>query len=194
MSNIDISIKNKHKPARGRILLSEPFLVDDFFTRSVVMLCEHGPEGSFGFVLNNYTDLSFMDINPKFPDIPVKISIGGPVKPEHLYFVHTLDHEQIGGQHIIENIYLGGDFELVLNMIQVNSEILNHVRFFLGYSGWTAGQLEDELEEKSWLVVPTPESAYIMDTSRDEIWKDLMQSQGGVYKLMSKFPLDPRMN
>ncbi len=194
MSNIDISIKNKHKPARGRILLSEPFLVDDFFTRSVVLLCEHGPEGSFGFVLNNYTDLSFMDINPKFPDIPVKISIGGPVKPEHLYFVHTLDHEQIGGQHIIENIYLGGDFELVLNMIQVNSEILNHVRFFLGYSGWTAGQLEDELEEKSWLVVPTPESAYIMDTSRDEIWKDLMQSQGGVYKLMSKFPLDPRMN
>ncbi len=194
MSNLDISIKNKLKPSRGKILLSEPFLVDDFFTRSVVLLCEHGPEGSFGFVLNNYTDLSFMDINPKFPDIPIKISIGGPVKPEHLYFIHTLDNEQIGCQHILENIYLGGDFELVLNMLQVNSEVMDHVRFFLGYSGWTAGQLHDELEDKSWLVVPAPESSYIMDISREEIWKDLMQSQGGVYKLMSKFPLDPRMN
>jgi putative transcriptional regulator len=194
MSELDITIKNKLNPERGRLLLSEPFLVDDYFTRSVVLLCEHGPEGSFGFVLNNYTDLSFMDINPKFPDIPMKISIGGPVKPEHLYFIHTLDNEQIGGQHIVDNIYLGGDFELVLNMLQVNTEILEHIRFFLGYSGWTAGQLRDELEEKSWLVVPAPESAYIMDTSRDEIWKDLMQSQGGVYELMSKFPLDPRMN
>jgi putative transcriptional regulator len=194
MSELDITIKNKHKPERGRLLLSEPFLVDDYFTRSVVLLCEHGPEGSFGFVLNNYTDLSFMDINPKFPDIPMKISIGGPVKPEHLYFIHTLDNEQIGGQNIVDNIYLGGDFELVLNMLQVNTEILEHLRFFLGYSGWTAGQLSDELEEKSWLVVPAPKSAYIMDTSRDEIWKDLMQSQGGVYELMSKFPLDPRMN
>jgi putative transcriptional regulator len=91
-------------------------------------------------------------------------------------------------------MYLGGDFELVLNMLQVNSEIMDHVRFFLGYSGWTAGQLHDELEDKSWLVVPAPESSYIMDITREEIWKDLMQSQGGVYKLMSKFPLDPRMN
>lgn len=194
MSEIDISIKNKYKPARGRILLSEPFLVDDFFTRSVVLLCENGPEGSFGFVLNNYTDMSFMDINPKYPDIPIKISIGGPVKPDHLYILHTLDNEQIGGQHIVDNIYLGGDFELILNMLQANSEIMDHIRFFLGYSGWTSGQLEDELEEKSWLVLPAPESAQIMDTSRDELWKDLMQSQGGVYKLMSKFPLDPRMN
>lgn len=194
MSNLDITIKNKYKPERGRILLSEPFLVDDYFTRSVVLLCEHGPEGSFGFVINNYTDLSLMDINPKFPDIPMKVSIGGPVKPEHLYLIHTLDHEQIGGQHVVDNVYLGGDFELVLNMLQANSAILEHVRFFLGYSGWTSGQLADELEEKSWLVVPAPAATYIMDTSRDEIWKDLMQSQGGVYELMSKFPLDPRMN
>lgn len=194
MSQIDISIKNKHKPERGMVLLSEPFLVDDFFTRSVVLLCEQGPEGAFGFVLNNYTDLSFMDINPQYPDIPVKISIGGPVKPDHLYILHTLDHAQIGGQHIVNDIYLGGDFEMLLNMIQVDSEILNHVRLFLGYSGWTAGQLEDELEEKSWLVVPSPKSTVIMDTSIESIWGDLMQSQGGVYKLMSKFPLDPRMN
>ena len=194
MSQLDLSIKNTLHPERGRILLSEPFLMDDFFSRAVVLLCEHGPEGSFGFVLNNYTDMSFMDINPKFPDIPLRISIGGPVKPEHLYFIHTLDNEQIGGQHIMDDIYLGGDFEIVLNMLQVNSRVMKHVRFFLGYSGWSAGQLEDELTENSWLVAPSPHAAYLMDTSRESIWKDLMQSQGGVYKIMSEFPLDPRMN
>lgn len=194
MSQLDISIKNTLPPERGRILLSEPFLMDDFFSRAVVLLCEHNNDGSYGFVLNNYSDLSFMDINPKFPDIPLRVSIGGPVKPEHLYFLHTLDHEQIGGQHIIGDLYLGGDFETVLNMVQANGDLLNHLRFFLGYSGWSSGQLNDELNESSWLVVPAPTTDVLMDTSRENIWKDLMQSQGGVYKLMSEFPLDPRMN
>ena len=194
MNQLDISIKNTIPPERGKILLSEPFLMDDFFSRAVVLLCDHGAEGSFGFVINNYTDLSFMDINPKFPDIPLRVSIGGPVKPEHLYFLHTLDHKQIGGQHIIDNIYLGGDFETVLNMLQANAELIDHLRFFLGYSGWTAGQLEDELLENSWLVAPAPQTSLIMDTSNETIWKELMESQGGIYKLMSGFPLDPRMN
>jgi len=194
MSNLDISIKNTMHPEMGRILLSEPFLMDDYFSRAVILLCEHGQEGSFGFVMNNYTDMSFMDINPKFPDIPLRVSIGGPVKPEHLYFIHTLDQDQVGGQHVIDDIYLGGDFEIVLNMLQINSKVMKNVRFFLGYSGWSAGQLEEELQENSWLVAPSPSSTYLMDTSRDGIWKDLMYSQGGVYKLMSEFPLDPRMN
>jgi len=194
MNKLDISIKNKIKPQRGRLLLSEPFLVDDFFSRSVVMLCENGPEGSFGFVLNNYTDISFSDINPNFPNISLKISLGGPVKPEHLYFIHTLDNEEFGGQKIQDEIFLGGNFEKVLSLIQEDRSILEQIRFFLGYSGWTSGQLEDEIEEKSWLVIPMPEPAYIMDTARENIWNDMMQSQGGIYKLMSKFPLDPRMN
>jgi putative transcriptional regulator len=194
MNRLDISIKNTLPPERGRILLSEPFLMDDFFSRAVVLLCEHSNEGSYGFVLNNYSDLSFMDINPKFPDIPLRISIGGPVRPEHLYFLHTLDPEQIGGRHILDDLYLGGDFEMVLNMVQGNSGLLRHLRFFLGYSGWSPGQLNDELKENSWLVVPAPSTDILMDTTRENIWKDLMQSQGGVYKLISEFPLDPRMN
>jgi putative transcriptional regulator len=194
MSQLNFSVKNTLPPEKGRILLSEPFLMDDFFSRAVVLLCDHGSEGSFGFVMNNYTDMSFIDINPKFPDIPLRVSIGGPVKPEHLYIIHTLDPEQIGGHHVVDNLYLGGDFEIVLNMVQVNSELMKHVRFFLGYSGWSAGQLEDELQENSWLVAPSPSTAYLMDTTQDSIWKDLMQLQGGVYKIMSEFPLDPRMN
>ena len=194
MSQLDISIKNIIEPERGRILLSEPFLKDDFFSRAVVLLCDHSEQGSFGFVINNYTDLSFIDINPKFPDIPFRVSIGGPVKPEHLYFIHTLDNEQIGGELIFDNLYLGGDFETVLNLAQANREIFDHVRFFLGYSGWAAGQLSDELAENSWLVAQAPSTNYLMDTSRESIWKDLMQSQGGIYKIMSEFPLDPRMN
>jgi putative transcriptional regulator len=194
MSELDISITNNLNPKKGRLLLSEPFLKDDYFSRAVILICEHTPEGSFGFVLNNYSDMSFMDINPAFPDIPLRVSLGGPVKEEHLYFIHKLNPETIGGQHIVGDLYLGGDFEMVLQLIQANPEIQKYLRFFLGYSGWGSGQLNDELKENSWLLIDSIDEEYLMDTEIDEIWKDIMKNQGGKYRVISQFPLDPRMN
>jgi putative transcriptional regulator len=194
MKELNIRIKNTINPEKGKLLLSEPFLIDDYFTRSVILLCEHNEEGTFGFVLNNYTDISFKDINPLFPDIPVRVSIGGPVKPEHLYFIHTLDSEIYGGTQIHEKISLGGDFELILNQLEQDQSIMKHLRFFLGYSGWSIGQLDSELLENAWLVVHMPDSALVMGTENKDFWRELMQAQGGKYKLMSDFPLDPNMN
>lgn len=194
MKELNIRIKNTLKPEKGKLLLSEPFLIDDYFTRSVLLLCEHNDEGTFGFVINNYTNISFKDINPLFPDIAVRVSIGGPVKPEHLYFIHTLDSETYGGTQIHEEIFLGGDFELILNQLEQDQSIMTKLRFFLGYSGWSIGQLDSELLENSWLVVKIPAQEYLMDTENNDFWRELMHAQGGKYKLMSDFPLDPNMN
>ena len=185
---------NIYKPKRGDFLISEPFMNDPNFGRTVVYLCEHNEEGSFGFVLNNYLDVDLHEISTNFPDIPARISLGGPVKNQNLYFIHTLGHQIPGSIPVASSIFLGGDYDVLLEKLNTDLSLLKNVRFFLGYSGWSPGQLDNELKEKSWLVLQNFNEMDIMDTNLDSIWKDLMAQQGGKYKMMSKFPLDPRLN
>ena len=194
MDNIDLQVNNTLQPEKGRLLISEPFLQDEYFSRSVVLLCEHNEEGSFGFVLNNYLDVDLHEISTNFPDIPARISLGGPVKNQNLYFIHTLGHQIPGSIPVASSIFLGGDYDVLLEKLNTDLSLLKNVRFFLGYSGWSPGQLDNELKEKSWLVLQNFNEMDIMDTNLDSIWKDLMAQQGGKYKMMSKFPLDPRLN
>jgi putative transcriptional regulator len=191
---LDLDVQNSLEPAKGRLLLSEPFMQDEYFSRAVVILCEHGEEGSFGFVLNNYLDIDLHEFSSNFPDIPARISLGGPVKNKNLYFIHTLGELIPNSIPVAHNIYLGGDYEVLIEKITENIDLLKHVRFFLGYSGWSSGQLDSELKEKSWLIVEEYDPQHIMDVEYDEIWKTMMAQQGGRYKMMSEFPLDPRLN
>ncbi|MBK7297448.1 MAG: YqgE/AlgH family protein [Flavobacteriales bacterium] len=92
MSNnfLDLRPENKLEPARGRLLVSEPFLPDPYFRRTVVLLCEHNDEGSFGFVLNRHMDMDIDQLMDRMPPIGSKVSIGGPVQSSNLYYLHTL--------------------------------------------------------------------------------------------------------
>ena len=191
---MDLTVNNNIEPTKGRLLLSEPFLQDEYFSRSVILLCEHNDEGSFGFVLNNYLDIDLYEVSTNFPNIPAKVSLGGPVKNQNLYFIHTLGNLIPDSTLICDTIYLGGDFEVLSKKLLDNPSLLEHVRFFLGYSGWNHGQLKEELTEKSWLVLDKFDTKEVMDTSYLDIWKDLMSQQGGKYKMMAEFPLDPRLN
>ena len=87
---IDLRPSSDQVPERGSVLLSEPFIEDPFFKRTVVLLCEHNEEGSFGFVLNNYIDIELDQIVDEFPHLPYSISVGGPVKNTNLFYIHTL--------------------------------------------------------------------------------------------------------
>jgi len=191
---LDLTVDNRINPTKGKLLLSEPFLQDEYFSRSVVLLCEHNDEGSFGFVLNNYLDIDLHEVSTNFPNIPAKVSLGGPVKNQNLYFIHTLGDLIPESSLICESIYIGGDFEVLSEKLMNDPSLLKHVRFFLGYSGWNHGQLQGELDEKSWLVLDKFDTQEIMDTEYENIWKELMSKQGGKYQMMSKFPLDPRLN
>jgi putative transcriptional regulator len=191
---IDLSFSNNLPPRKGRILLSDPFLGDEYFERSVVYLCEHSKEGSFGFVLNNYIDIQLTQLNEKFPEMMVKLSIGGPVEKETMYFMHTLGEQLKDSLLIDQNIYMGGDFEQLYKEVSLELLSQNKVRFFIGYSGWSAGQLQNEIKEHAWIVANVDNVAELMDVTIPDLWKHFMNKLGKKYQIMSDFPIDPSEN
>lgn len=195
MASIDLSFRNKKQPKAGSVLISDPFLNEDFFRRSVVLVCNHDEEeGSFGLVLNNYLNLDLHELESSFPDIQARISVGGPVDTEHLFFIHTYGDTIEGSTPITNNLHFGGDFEKLKGLIDSDSDCRSKIRFFLGYSGWSKGQLKNELAENSWIVADNIAIQEILDTNNDELWKYCLEKQGKRFQTISKFPLNPNDN
>jgi len=191
---IDISFKNKIPPSQGRILISDPFLGDDFFVRSVVYLCEHNHEGSFGFVINNLLEMNLNDLNDQFPSINSQISTGGPVETESMFFIHTLGNDLKESVEISHGIFVGGDFEQLYGVLNEKHLQQNQIRFFLGYSGWDKGQLEAEIKENAWVVAEIDDCKEIMQIQEPDTWKYFMRKLGAKYNFMTNFPIDPNDN
>lgn len=191
---IDFDFSTDAKPCKGSILISEPFLSDDYFSRSVIFLCDHNENGSFGFVLNKYVDTNLSDSIEGFPGIDFKVSLGGPVDTSNLYYVHGFGESLKNAYPINEDLSIGGDFEEMKSVITQIPGKAKNIRFFIGYSGWEQGQLEAEMDEKSWIVLNNVPSSVIMNTENDSLWTDLMKRLGGKFELMSKFPVNPSDN
>lgn len=175
------------------MLLSEPFLLDDHFTRSVIFLCEHNEEGSFGFILNNTLDLKLHEFAEGFPDINVTVGFGGPVDRNQLFFLHNIP-ELEDSIAISPGIYMGGNYASVLNLLQEEKITTENIRFFIGYTGWAAEQLQNELDDKTWIVTRPPSVVSLMRASDDTLWKDILHALGGKYKRMADFPINPADN
>ena len=190
---LDISFKGEHQPEQGAVLISDPFLNEDFFRRSVIMLCEHTEEGSFGFVLNNFLDIDLHEIDSEFPNIHARISVGGPVETESLFFFHTFEANIPGSITIRKGLYLGGNFDLIKEQLR-NPKNHNQIRFFLGYSGWGKEQLSTEMNENAWLVAKNISNPEVMDTLGNNQWKAFLQKQGERFKPIADFPINPQLN
>lgn len=190
---IKITPENTVNPSRGKVLLSEPFLTDPYFKRAAILLCEHNEEGSFGFVLNNYLDMSLDQIMSGLPELPTRVSVGGPVNSSNLYYLHTLGNSIIDSKEIAKGIFLGGDFERLKDEIAKGNVGSNQVRFFVGYSGWSANQLEEEMAQNSWYVAEAkPE--IVMNIDSDNLWAEFLESMGPKYSKMIDLPTDPNLN
>lgn len=180
-------------PATGILLIADPFLKDPNFMRTVVFICEHQAEGSFGFVLNKQFEQTLDELITGFEGFPIPVYYGGPVQVDTIHFLHQYPDLVPGGQEVFEGVYWGGDFALVTQLV-INNEIdLNKIRFFIGYSGWNDGQLNDELAEKTWLTVAATRNL-IFHPTPENIWKDSLKHLGGDYKMMINFPIDPQLN
>ncbi len=180
-------------PAAGILLISDPFLKDPNFMRTVVFLCEHKEEGSFGFVLTRKYENTIDELIPELEGFKIPVYYGGPVQMDTLHFLHQCPDEIPGGQEVIKGVYWGGDFEMVTALIKNNTIDLNKIRFFIGYSGWSSGQLPDEINEKSWLTVKAARKI-IFHKQHEEIWKESLKQLGGDYEMMINFPIDPQLN
>lgn len=185
---------NDLKPEKGRILISEPFLQDAYFQRSVVLLIEHGGEGSMGFVVNKQTDLIVNDFFPELKERPViPIYLGGPVSPNHLFFIHSLGMAIPGSVEIGEDLYFDGDFEVLKHHLKSDNSAYGQVKFFLGYSGWTKEQLDSEIVCNSWLVGHSSCRSLILARD-DSFWNHVVERLGHPYSTWINYPKNPEMN
>ena len=191
--NINFSPDANIKPERGQVLLSEPFLNDPYFKRTVILLCEHNEEGSFGFVLNNYIDVELEQIMENIPIFGNKISIGGPVRNSNLYYIHTLGDQIEDSLEILPGVFMGGNFETLRKKLFSGEVDKNQVRFFVGYSGWSPDQLQAEIKANSWFVTNVDRET-VMDTDIEDLWKVIMKKLGKKGELISKMPEDPNLN
>jgi putative transcriptional regulator len=180
-------------PQKGRILISEPFLMDNYFKRSIVLITEHSGEGTVGFVLNKPVNMKVNEIVTDFPAIDAIVSLGGPVQTNTLHYIHTLGDIIPNSIKVIENIYWGGEFDIIKRLLE--SGILNNdnIRFFLGYSGWQSNQLEDELSDNAWVVADIS-PVEIMSPMNKFFWNKTLNRLGKKFQMWANFPENPQMN
>jgi putative transcriptional regulator len=178
---------------QGILLLSDPFLKDPHFARSVVLLCEHNVEGSFGLVLNKKTKLVLGEIVEQATGLLIEVFEGGPVQKNSLHFIHLRADLIPESVEVAEGIYWGGDFETVIDLLREKKLTTNDIRFFIGYSGWSAGQLAAEYETKSWIAAAANPALLFLSNST-QIWKDSLHTLGGEYAQMPNYPTDPQLN
>jgi len=177
----------------GQLLIAEPLLNDANFTRSVILLCEHGEAGSVGFVLNQATDTKLGNLVHGVPGKGPVVYNGGPVQPETLHLMHRLPEQLSGGKKIADGIYWGGSFEDLYDLTTGDSYNEADLRLFVGYSGWAPGQLEEEIKEGTWLIANATEDL-LFHTNYEDVWKQAIALLGKKYAYLAHIPTDPQLN
>ena len=182
----------------GSLLISQPFLGDPNFERTVVLLCRHEPaEGTFGLVLSRVSDLTLGDVlelplGDISPAALLPLHLGGPVQPNTLHYLHQRA-DLPDATHLGQGTYWGGDFEVLLGLLQAGEIEGPEIRLYAGYSGWGEGQLEHEIEQKVWILHP-PAAGKVFTLATDDFWQAILREKGGRYKALSNYPIDPRLN
>lgn len=181
----------------GTLLISKPFLGDPNFERSVVLLCrDESAHGSFGLVLNRLTHLTLgqvLDLPDTIPAVlAIPLYLGGPVEQNTLHYVHRVASLP-GANSLGQDVFWGGDFELLLGMLSSGTIPVADVRLFVGYSGWSEGQLAAEMQEQTWIRQPASAGKVFTLTS-DAFWRDILREKGGRFKVLANYPVDPSLN
>jgi len=194
MKRILMNDKTNIPPSSGCLLISEPFLQDENFVRSVILLCDANEKGSFGLVLNKLSMFKLGDLLEEMSYLESEVYVGGPVEQDTLHFIYCGEKMLEGSVQLAPRLWWGGDFsELVAKQ---KSGLLDkkNFRFFIGYSGWSEGQLDAELEQKSWIVCNNHFTQHIFFSDPDELWRDILKNMGGEYQVLANYPIDPRLN
>ena len=171
----------------GSLLVATPDMKDPHFARAVILVIAYTTDdGAMGLILNRPLTVDQMDTHSPIASwmessqTPSTIFLGGPVEPNG-YICMTPDSSALSG----------------LRSVDIESISPVHLdgphRVFRGYSGWGAGQLEDEVTFNSWYIVPS-HSTDLLTTSPDTLWNDVLQRQNGPLKKLGLFPTDPEVN
>jgi putative transcriptional regulator len=179
---------------KGKLLIAEPSIIGDLsFNRSVILLADHNDEGSVGFIINKILNYSVNDLVPDV-EVDFKIYNGGPVEQDNLYFIHNVPHLISNSIEISNGIFWGGDFETTKKLLNNGIIKEENIRFFLGYTGWDAKQLEHEIEEKSWIIAKNHYRSELIGKEATNFWQEKILELGGEYIIWSNAPENPTLN
>jgi len=181
-------------PSSGKLLISEPFLNDPNFKRAVVLLTEHGEEGTVGFILNHPSNLLLKDLIPEMEQADFPVYIGGPVATDTIHFIHRCYDKLNDGEEIANGVYWGGNFEALRILIKSGHIDRDEIKFFIGYSGWGEQQLQEELAENTWIVSNQYHPDIVFSGDEEEVWREVIVNLGPKYAHVSKFPQNPNLN
>ncbi len=181
-------------PSSGKLLISEPFLMDPNFQRSVVLLTQYHEEGTIGFILNHHTQYRLKDLIPEMDQADFPVYAGGPVATDTIHFIHRCYDKLNDGEEIAKGIYWGGNFETLKILIDTHQVAHSDIKFFIGYSGWGQQQLQNELEENTWIVSGKYDLDLIFSDNEEEVWREVIVNLGPKYAHVSRFPQNPNLN
>jgi putative transcriptional regulator len=178
----------------GKLLVAKPSVFGDHnFHRSIVIMVEKKESSLLGFIINKPLNYEIKDVLPEI-QMSFPLYNGGPVEQDNLFFIHNAGHLIPESIKIDNKLFWGGDFQKVVAL--VNNGLLgpHDIRFFLGYSGWSKGQLQQEIGAKSWVVVENHFEGKILSHQTEQLWKDQMLALGGKYVIWSNTPENPHHN
>ncbi len=180
---------------KGIFLVAKPSLRDPNFCQTVILLCEHGPDGALGVVVNRPTEISIAEVLPQVPVLEGqhhRVYTGGPVQRNHLLILYQLPQGPDDTHHVFDGVYLGGNVQAIEEILKAPEPNANF-RAFMGYSGWAPGQLENEMKTGSWLTLPA-DSASMFERDQAQLWSDMLRSLGDDFAIYADMPVDPNMN
>lgn len=177
---------------KGKILISTPDISGDIFSRSVVLIIEHNESGAFGLILNKKNSQMSSKFK-NFFDFKIEVYDGGPVENDKVFFIVKDKKVTEIYSEINKNFYITEDIESIISAV-LNKELSIHdVKIFSGYSGWSAEQLDGEVQRKMWTVVDVYNLDYTLPNDQT-LWKSIMQNLGGEYLLWANSPEDISLN
>ena len=178
---------------KGQLLLDSGQLTGSFFARTVILICQHDAEGAFGLVLNRPTgtkvgDALVADLPETFKDLP--LFLGGPVQPTALSYLHAQSF--LPEANVMANLSLGHSLDELQDLGE-SFATDKKVKLFAGYSGWSAGQLENEMKRKAWLTHPAS-LELVFSADMNGLWAKLMRQKGWKNQMLAGIPDDPSLN
>jgi len=179
---------------KGTFLIATPDIESGTFFRSVLLVCEHSPHGSFGIVINKPLDLELPEeimATEHLENPNVQIRAGGPVQTNQMMLLHSSEAIPEQTIEIAEGIYLGGDLQFLQDSVtKVEGP---HLRLCFGFTGWQTGQLEREFLDGDWYIWPAS-AKHLFETEPEKLWQTLLREMGGKYASLSMIPEDLSLN
>ncbi len=178
----------------GKVLTAQPFMLDKNFKRAVIMLTDHNSDdGSVGFILNKRFNMKIDELISDFPEIEAPVYFGGPVATDTIHYMHNVGDMLDDSRKIYDGVYWGGDYEKLKFLIDNKLIEPKNIKFFIGYSGWSPGQLVEELESGSW-VLGDGHANYVFKSKTDVLWTETLTNKGSNFSVIGQMPEANNLN